>query len=300
VKKRALSNEEIADTLDHVADLLELEDESSFRVRSYRNAAQTIRDLDRPVSELLKQDGEHLLRDLPGIGKRLAGSIQELATTGRLGLAERLEQETWPGEIFTEVPGLGPELARRIHDELGIGTLEELEMAAHDGRLEQVEGIGPERAEGTRIALSGMLSRSARRKLHEAAGRAASQTDGQERPSVTLLLEIDEEYRRKAERDRLPKIAPKRFNPQGEAWLPVLRTKREGWSFTALYSNTATAHRLGTTHDWVVIYYERAGEQQQCTVVTAERGKLAGKRVIRGREQECREYYGLERATVKS
>lgn len=290
MKKGASSNNEIANTLDHVADLLELEGESSFRVRSYRNAAQTIRDLDTPVSTLMKQDGEHLLKDLPGIGDKLAGSIKEIATTGRLGLAERLEHETWPGQLFTEVPGIGPELARRIHDQLEISTLEDLEVVAHDGRLEQVEGIGPERAEGVRVALAGMLSQSSRRRLRQA---IREETPKEERPSAGLLLEIDEEYRRKAERDQLRKIAPKRFNPQGEAWLPVLRTKRQGWSFTALFSNTALAHRSGKTHDWVVIYYERAGEQQQGTVVTAERGKLAGRRVIRGRERECREYYSI-------
>jgi Holliday junction resolvasome RuvABC DNA-binding subunit len=288
MKTTTISNDEIADTLEHVADLLELEDESSFRVRSYRTAAQTIRNLDTPVSSLMKQDGEHLLKGLPGIGDKLAGSIQEIATTGRLGLAERLERETWPGQLFTRVPGLGPDLARRIHDQLGINTLEELEIAAHDGRLEQVEGIGPHRAEGVRVALSGLLSQSARRRLREAA-----QPQDQERPSVTLLLEIDEEYRGKAERDQLRKIAPKRFNPQGEAWLPVLNVKRQGWSFTALCSNTATAHRLGKTRDWVVIYYETGGRQRQGTVVTAERGKLAGQRVVRGRERECREYYGV-------
>jgi hypothetical protein len=290
VKKGASSNNEIANTLDHVADLLELEGESSFRVRSYRNAAQTIRDLDTPVSTLMKQDGEHLLKDWPGIGDKLAGSIKEIATTGRLGLAERLEHETWPGQLFTEVPGIGPELARRIHDQLEISTLEDLEVVAHDGRLEQVEGIGPERAEGVRVALAGMLSQSSRRRLRQA---IREETPKEERPSAGLLLEIDEEYRRKAERDQLRKIAPKRFNPEGEAWLPVLKTKRQGWSFTALFSNTALAHRSGKTHDWVVIYYEKAGEQQQCTIVTAERGKLAGKRVIRGRERECRERYGL-------
>jgi DNA polymerase (family 10) len=290
VKKAATSNDEIADTLDHVADLLELEGESSFRVRSYRNAAQTIRDLDTPVSTLMKQDGEHVLKDLPGIGDRLAGSIKEIVTTGRLGLAERLEHETWPGQLFTEVPGIGPELARRIHDRLGITTLEELEVAAHDGRLEQVEGIGPQRAEGVRIALAGMLSQSSRRRLRQA---LPEETPKQERPSVGLLLEIDEEYRRKAERDQLRKIAPKRFNPEGKAWLPVMHTKRQGWSFTVLFSNTALAHRSGKTHDWVVIYCEKTGEQQQGTVVTAERGPLSGKRVIRGRERECREYYGV-------
>jgi Holliday junction resolvasome RuvABC DNA-binding subunit len=293
MKTKVAGNEEIAATLDHVADLLELERASGFRVRSYRQAAQTIRDLDTPVRTLLKQDGEHLLQDLPGIGAKLAGSIREIATTGRLGLAERLEHETWPGQLFTEVPGIGEELARRIHEQLGISTLEELEVAAHEGRLEQVEGIGPERAEGVRVVLAGMLSQSSRRKLRQALGDKVPTQEDQERPSVDLLLEIDAEYRGKAERDQLRKIAPKRFNPQGEAWLPLLKTERQGWSFTALFSNTATAHRQGKTHDWVVIYYERAGEQQQGTVVTAERGKLAGRRIVRGRERECREHYGV-------
>jgi DNA polymerase (family X) len=91
--------------------------------------------------------------------------------------------------------------------------------------------------------------------------------------------------------DRLHKIAPKRFNPEGEAWLPMLKVRREGWDFTAPYSNTALAHEAGRTHDWVVIYYERIGRRHQCTVVTSEKDPLKGKRVIRNRERECREHY---------
>lgn len=60
-------------------------------------------------------------------------------------------------------------------------------------------------------------------------------------PSVDLLLEVDRLYRQKAEADELPMIAPKRFNPEGKAWLPVLHTSRDGWHFTVLYSNTARA-----------------------------------------------------------
>jgi hypothetical protein len=66
---------------------------------------------------------------------------------------------------------------------------------------------------------------------------------------------------------------------------------RYGWAFTALYSNTKRAHELDKTHDWVVLYYERDGEEDQATVVTETRGPLGGKRVIRGRESETREYY---------
>jgi putative hydrolase len=106
---------------------------------------------------------------------------------------------------------------------------------------------------------------------------------------VALLLDIDRAYREAAEHGRLPRIAPKRFNPTGEAWLPVLHTDRGGWHFTALYSNTARAHELDRVRDWVVIYAEDAQHhERQYTVVTAGSGSLAGRRVVRGREDECR------------
>ena len=83
----------------------------------------------------------------------------------------------------------------------------------------------------------------------------------------------------------MSKIAPRRFNPKGEAWLPVLHTQRGDWHFTALFSNTARAHELGRVRDWVVIYGEdKAHGERQYTVVSATHGALAGRRVVRGRE----------------
>jgi len=112
-----------------------------------------------------------------------------------------------------------------------------------------------------------------------------------ERPPVDILLDVDAEYRRRAEAGELKKIAPKRFNPEGETWLPIMHTERDGWNFTALYSNTARAHDLGQTHDWVLLYYERDGEEDQATVVTETHGPVEGKRVVRGREAECKRFY---------
>ena len=103
---------------------------------------------------------------------------------------------------------------------------------------------------------------------------------------------MDDDYRRKAEAGSLPTIAPRRFNPEGEAWLPVLHAVRDGWHFTALYSNTAQAHQLGRTRDWVVLYfYDDEHAEGQHTVVTETHGPLAGRRVVRGREAECRAHY---------
>ncbi|NNL66915.1 MAG: DNA-binding protein, partial [Myxococcales bacterium] len=112
------------------------------------------------------------------------------------------------------------------------------------------------------------------------------QRGARDRPPVALLLDMDSEYRRRAEAGELRRIAPRRFNPGGKAWLPVLHCERDGWSFNALFSNTARAHELGRTHDWVVIYWERDGHEDQCTVVTERSGPRAGRRVVRGREDE--------------
>jgi putative hydrolase len=109
---------------------------------------------------------------------------------------------------------------------------------------------------------------------------------------VHLILQVDSQYRKKASDGELPMIAPKRFNPDAKAWLPVMHVTKQGWHFTALFSNTARAHQLDRTHDWVVIYfYDDQHHESQHTVVTETHGDLTGQRVVRGRETECREFY---------
>ena len=111
-------------------------------------------------------------------------------------------------------------------------------------------------------------------------------------PGVEILLDVDREYREKAKAGALPKIAPRRLNPEGKAWLPVLHTRFGPWHFTALFSNTERAHELHRVYDWVVIFYsDTGGEEGQATVVTERRGRLTGLRVVRGREPECARHY---------
>ncbi|RPJ44641.1 MAG: hypothetical protein EHM21_10045, partial [Chloroflexi bacterium] len=105
---------------------------------------------------------------------------------------------------------------------------------------------------------------------------------GSSQPSISMLLKIDAEYRQKAGAGELPKLAPRRNNPENEAWLPVLKATHGPWRFTALFSNTGTAHELGKTGDWVVIYYDQGEGEDQVTVVTEWDGPLSGKRVVRG------------------
>ena len=280
------SNADIAAVLERIADLLEAQDANTFRVQAYRKGAQSVRAAEEPVARLAREDGA-ALRQLPNIGSGLAATIVEYVNGGRSGILERLQGQVAPEAIFTRVPGVGEELARRIVDELDIHTLPELERAAHDGRLEAVAGFGPRRVRAVRMGLAGMLSQSAQRR-----SRAAVEGEGEpEQPPLALLLDVDADYRRRADAGELKQIAPRRFNPEGEAWLPIMHSEREGWDFTALYSNTARAHELGTTHDWVVIYYDRDGREGQSTVVTETSGPLEGKRVVRGREGESRRYY---------
>jgi DNA polymerase (family X) len=273
-----VSNEEIAARLEEVADLLELDPEANrYRVAAYREGAGTLRQLREPVEDLFRREGRKGLRQLHGIGEGLAGSIEELLETGHLGLRDRLREQADPEQAIATLPGVGPVLAARIHRELGVETLPDLERAAQEGRLRAVTGIGPEREAHIREALAARLRR-----------RPAREAE----PAVEELLSVDREYREKAEAGRLRTIAPRRFNPGGEAWLPVLETRRGDRRYTALYSNTALAHERGKTRDWVVLYYARPGEpEEQVTVVTETQGRLNGRRVVRGREQDSLRYY---------
>jgi hypothetical protein len=116
-------------------------------------------------------------------------------------------------------------------------------------------------------------------------------------PPVAMVLDVDRLYRQKAAAGELRTIAPRRFNPSGEAWLPILHAERDDWHFTVLYSNTARAHDLNRVYDWVVVYFHADDEPEgQCTVVTERRGELTGRRVVRGREAECQAYYEKEQA----
>jgi putative hydrolase len=110
-------------------------------------------------------------------------------------------------------------------------------------------------------------------------------------PSIEELFDVDREYREKSAANLLHKFAPRRFNPTGEAWLSVLHTQRGERHYTALFSNTARAHQKGKTQDWVVLFYDDGDRESQCTVITAEWGPLAGRRIVRGREFECMRYY---------
>ena len=277
-------NHEVATKLREIAQLLRTQQANPFRVNAYLHAADTLDNLAENVADLMQAQGINGLVALPGIGEGIAHSIYEYVATGRMSRLENLKGAADPVALFRSIPTVGRVLAERIHDQLHVDSLEALENAVRDGELHKVSGLGSKRREAIEAWLQKHLDEQ-RRQLRPAA-RAGNV------PSVDLILRVDKEYRQKASADKLPRITPRRFNPENKAWLPILHTTHDHWHFTALYSNTARAHQLGRTADWVVIYfYDDHHLEGQHTVVTETHGSLQGCRVVRGREAECLQYY---------
>lgn len=277
-------NGQLAAALEELAALLERQGANPYRVRAYRHAADTVRGCDRPLRTLFDAEGLEGLDRLPGVGSGIASAIAEWLTRGRLSRLERLHRGDDPIELLRGVPGIGTGLAQRLHDQLGIETLEDLENAAQAGRLVSVPGLGPRRAAAIGAAVTQQLDRWRR--------RPGPQAPPSPPAPIGMLLCADRRYRLRAQAGELPTIAPRRLNPGGQAWLPVLHEHQGDWHVTALYSNTRRAHELGRTLDWVVLYAEQPHHaERRYTVVTETHGPLTGCRVVRGREAESAEWH---------
>ena len=143
--------------LNRVADLLEIKGENFFKIRAYREAVRQMDNLTTEVEELIR-DGR--LTDVPGIGEAIEKKIVEFVTTGQLEFLSRLETEVPPALLeLTRVPGLGPRTAKDIYDALGIVSLDALEEAARDHRLQALPRIKAKTEENILKGI-GMLKRT--------------------------------------------------------------------------------------------------------------------------------------------
>lgn len=284
------SNQEIANAFERIGALLAEQNANPHRVRAYRRAAQILSERKEPVSDIVLDGHTQALEAIPGIGSSLTRQIEEIVRTGKSSLLQRLQGNIEPENLFAQVPGIGEKLAHKIVEQLHIHSLEGLEQVAHDGRLGIIEGFGKGRVDLIKIYLAGLLNPSARKWLLKAIPKLET-SPKMENPSVATILEMDDEYLEKAAKGVLEMIAPTRFNPYNEAWLPIYHTQKEGWNLTALFSNTARAHDLEKTDDWVIVFFDNTTFHDQVTVVTETSGPLKGKRVIRGLEAECSAFY---------
>ena len=271
-------NADIASRLQIFASLLEQQGDDAFRVRAYQEAADHVGALPVALRDIFAREGLAGLIAQPKIGRGIAAAIAEMLTSGSWAQLDRLQGDAAPARLFMTIPGVGPALARRLADDEDIETLEELEIALQPGGR-PIPGFGRRRRQ---LVLSQVSERLGR--IRSARRGAGSVTP----PPVSLLLDADKLYRERAAKGQLRLIAPKRFNPEGAAWLPVMHARRDDWHLTLMWSNTARAHELGKTRDWLVVYFRKDGQAEgRCTIVTETRGKLAGQRVVRGREAEC-------------
>jgi hypothetical protein len=272
-------NHQIADRLEEAARLLHDQGADRFRISAYLKAAEAIRSAPEQIDETHRSRGVAGLKEIRGVGESIARAVREMLMHGRFPLLDRLRGESNPIALLASVPGVGRILAERLHEELGLETLADVEAAAHDGRLAAMAGFGQKRLASIRDSLAHRL------------GRVSLLTLSGASPSVSELLDVDREYREKAGRGQLLRITPRRCNPMRQAWLPILHTRRGTRHYTALFSNTARAHQVGKTRDWVVLYGDNGSGDTRHTVITATFGPLRGLRVVAGRENECQVFY---------
>lgn len=227
-------------------------------------------------------------------------------------MVDRIDEQAV--KTFARVPGIGPGLAARIVEQLGVKTLAGLRAAATDGRLQQVNGFGKRRVEQVAAALADEDPTSPPAETEREAGDEREEEEETavnpqaelpraepaipdtptDPPAVDLLLALDAAYRRKAAAGELTEVdAPRRAHADESTTLPIMRQERGPWSFTVYFSTTVRAHQHDKTDDWVLISYEHQGQTQRNTVLTETEGPLAGKRVVRGGEEACADYYGI-------
>jgi len=136
-----MKNHEVAELLRNIAQLLEIKGELVFKIRAYEKAALVIDNLDEGIEEVWKQGR---LDDIPGVGEALTKKISEFLETGKLEYYEKLKKEVPVNmEELGRVPGLGPKTIMKLYKQLKVKNLEDLEKAARQKKIENIEGLGP-------------------------------------------------------------------------------------------------------------------------------------------------------------
>ena len=135
-----MRNLELADIFDRIADMLEIKGENPFKVNAYRKVVLTLENLPEDI-EQIHRNGK--LRNIPGVGEKIAKRIEELLETGKLTYFEELKRSLPEGLVeMLSVPDVGPKTAQLLYKNLGIENVDEMEKAAREGRIRGLEGMG--------------------------------------------------------------------------------------------------------------------------------------------------------------
>ena len=191
-------NADIAAIFDEMADLLEIEGANPFRIRAYRNAGRTVRDLPREITAMLEKQED--LAELPSIGKDLAAKIKEIVETGTTAALEE-HRRAVPGTLteLLRIPGIGPKRVRTLYHDLGIRTISQLQMAAQEGRVRALPGFGEKTERHLLDQLTARMGEAKRFTLAAASQYAESlMTYLKQSPAVTRVVAAGS-YRRAKE-----------------------------------------------------------------------------------------------------
>lgn len=193
-----VQNADVSKIFNKLADLLDIQGANPFRVRAYRNAARTVTSLPRNVADMIQENKD--LSELAGIGKDLAGKIQEIVQTGTLSQLEEVEKET-PSELnqLMNVGGLGPKRVKVLYQELGIRNLKELKAAAESQKIRDLEGFGEKTEQQILEELQQMDGSEVRIKLLEAEQRAEPLVDYLKKTKGLKEITVAGSFRRKKE-----------------------------------------------------------------------------------------------------
>jgi DNA polymerase (family 10) len=171
-----MTNRDIADILERLGDMLEIQGENRFKVIAYRRAADSVRHLGRDLGEVWQAGS---LQEIPGVGAAIASKIEELLTTGRLEFYERLEEQVPPGVVeMLRIPDVGPKTARLLWEERGLSSVAEVEAAARAGQLRGLPGLGAKSEARILAGVEALNRRSDRIPLGQAWPVAADLLEG--------------------------------------------------------------------------------------------------------------------------
>ncbi|MCB2179711.1 DNA polymerase/3'-5' exonuclease PolX [bacterium] len=153
-----MTNKELADIFTLIADLLEIKGEVIYKILAYRKAADSLTNLSRNAEDIWKEGS---LTDIPGVGKAIADKIDELLRTGELEFLNKLKAEV-PASLadVLQIPDLGPKKVKLFWEKLGVTTVAELELAARDGKLAELPGMGEKSQEKVLAGIEALQRRT--------------------------------------------------------------------------------------------------------------------------------------------
>ena len=194
-----MENPEVAQIFDEVADLLELQGENPFRIRAYRRAAVTVRDLAEPLAKVIAKCPERLT-ELPGIAEDLAGKITTIVKTGDLPLRQELCKKVPAGlrQLMT-IPGCGPKRAMILHKKLKVNSIDDLRQAAARHAIREIKGFGSKTEENICKALEQLAATSKRMYFCDAQAYAEALVAHLKACAGVSQIDIAGSYRRRKE-----------------------------------------------------------------------------------------------------